>query len=112
MTNKNKQVGTAFEYRVIKDARKVGFTANRVPASGSASGDEFKDDVILKIDNHTWRGECKKTSKYESIRIQRDTIKKLEENTDFIAFACFRTPICVIIPFSRYLNLLKKEARL
>ena len=112
MTNKNKERGTAFEYRVVEEAKARGFIGDRVPSSGAASGKQFKDDVIIGIGDQTWRGECKKTGKYKSIRIQRETINKLQKNTDFIAFACFRTPVCVVIPFSRYLNLLKKEAGL
>ena len=102
---KPKQRGTGFEYRVVREAQKLGHKGARVPASGAAKHQDFKHDVIIEVSGEKKRGQCKKTGEYKSIRIDRDTVNLLKEEVDFVAFALNQTPICVIIPFKRYMEL-------
>lgn len=108
------QIGKEFERRVVDAAKKLGLKAHRVPLSGSVqTRKEYTQDVVLIIpDTETEkRGQCKKTQKYQSIRIDRDTVKLLEnEKADFIAFALNQTPIIVMIPFEKYVQYIILEA--
>jgi len=109
----SQQIGKEFERRVVDKAKELGLTdSHRVPLSGSVkTAPEYDQDVVLKGPGVNLRGQCKKTQKTKTIRIDREEITLLrKKKADFLAFALNQTDIIAMIPFERYLELIKVEA--
>lgn len=57
---KSRRKGQAGEYELRDKLRAMGYTCDRVPCSGAASGRDFKEDLVVRTPDTTLRVEVKR----------------------------------------------------